>query len=181
MAHVCPWWFAYTFDNPLRRFFHKPEKILAPYVRPGMTVMDVGCGMGFFSIAMARLVGDEGKVVSVDLQPQMLAAVERRAARAGLLHRIRTRRCSPDAIGMEAEVDFALAFWMAHEVPAPGALFSQIRNCLAPQGRFLVAEPRMHVSAEHFRRAMDQASGIGFVLLDEPRIRLSRSALFSRN
>ncbi len=70
--HICPWWYAYTFDNPLRHLFHKPERMLAGYVKPGMTVMDIGCGMGFFSIGMARMVGEEGAVISVDLQQQML-------------------------------------------------------------------------------------------------------------
>ena len=46
--HICPWWAAYTFDNRLRYFFHNPKKILAQYVTKGMTVLDVGCGMGFF-------------------------------------------------------------------------------------------------------------------------------------
>jgi len=50
--HICPWWFAYTFDNPFRRFFHNPEKMLGSYVSRGMTVLDVGCGMGFFSIGL---------------------------------------------------------------------------------------------------------------------------------
>jgi cyclopropane fatty-acyl-phospholipid synthase-like methyltransferase len=38
--------------------------MLGPYVKPGMTVLDVGCGMGFFSIGMARMVGDEGRVIA---------------------------------------------------------------------------------------------------------------------
>ena len=66
-GHVCPWWLAYTFDNPLRKLFHKPQIILAPYVKAGMRVMDVGCGMGFFSIGMAKLVGDNGKVFCVGM------------------------------------------------------------------------------------------------------------------
>jgi cyclopropane fatty-acyl-phospholipid synthase-like methyltransferase len=48
-------------ENPIRRLLHNPEKILGPYVKPGMTVMDVGCGMGFCSIAMAKMVGEDGK------------------------------------------------------------------------------------------------------------------------
>jgi 2-polyprenyl-3-methyl-5-hydroxy-6-metoxy-1,4-benzoquinol methylase len=67
-GHVCPWWLAYTFDNPIRKLFHKPQKMLSLYVKEGMSVMDVGCGMGFFSIGMARMVGDNGNVIAVDLQ-----------------------------------------------------------------------------------------------------------------
>ena len=49
---VCPWRHAYLFDNWLRRLLHNPKKMLGAHVRPGMTVMDVGCGMGVFSIGM---------------------------------------------------------------------------------------------------------------------------------
>ena len=98
MAHVCPWWGGYFIDNRLRHWLHDPERIVAPYVRPGMTVIDIGCGMGFFSIALARMVGPAGQVLAVDLQPQMLRTLERRARRAGVADRIRTRQaesCAP--------------------------------------------------------------------------------------
>ena len=56
-GRVCPWWFAYTFDNPLRRLLHNPRKILGPYVKEGDTAVDIGCGMGPFTVELARLVG----------------------------------------------------------------------------------------------------------------------------
>ena len=65
--HVCTWWHAYSFDNPLRKLIHKPKRILGAYVKDGMTVMDVGCGMGHFSIGMANLVGEQGKVIASNL------------------------------------------------------------------------------------------------------------------
>ena len=55
--HICPWWLCFTFDNPLRRLIHSPETILSKYVRSGDTVLDVGPGMGYFSIPLAGLVG----------------------------------------------------------------------------------------------------------------------------
>ena len=79
--HVCPWWGGYFIDNRLRRWLHNPEQILAPYVSPGMTAMDFGCGMGMFSIAMAKLVGDKGRVIAVDLQQKMLDVLQKRARR----------------------------------------------------------------------------------------------------
>ncbi len=77
--HVCPWWLAYTWDNRFRNLFQNPEKILGQYVHRGMTVLDVGCGMGFFSIGMARLVGEEGRVIAVDLQEKMIDIVRKRS------------------------------------------------------------------------------------------------------
>ena len=82
---VCPWWMAYTFDNPLRRLFHNPAKIFDGLVEEAMTVIDVGCGMGYFSIGMAKLVGACGKVIAVDLQQKMLEIMLRRARRAGVI------------------------------------------------------------------------------------------------
>ena len=74
MSHVCPWWGGDFLDNRLRRLIHDPEMIVGPYVKPGMTVMDVGCGMRLFSIPMARMVGDEGRVIAVDLRQKMLGS-----------------------------------------------------------------------------------------------------------
>ena len=108
--HVCPWWLAYTFDHPLRLFFHNPAKMLSPYVDQGMTVLDVGCGMGFFSIGLARLVGDSGMVISADVQPKMLDTLQKRSKKAGLEHIIRTHPCEHGKLGVDRPVDFILAF-----------------------------------------------------------------------
>src|SRR5512146_1437322 len=100
VEHVCPWWLAYSFDNPLRRLLHDPARLLGPHVRPGMTALDVGCGMGHFTLGLARLVGEGGLVIAADLQERMLARTEARARRAGLAGRIRLHRCEPGALGL---------------------------------------------------------------------------------
>ncbi len=178
--HVCPWWFAYSFDNPLRRLLHPPEKLLAAWVRPGMTVIDVGCGIGHFSIGMARMVGPGGRVIAADLQERALAIVERRARRAGLADRITTRRCGADSCGVAGPVDFALAFWMLHETPSAEDFCRQIAGALAPGGRFLVAEPAFHVDAAAFAAELAAAARAGLNVIERPRVRASRAALFSR-
>jgi len=130
-VHVCPWWLAYTFDNSIRKLFHNPEKILRPYLQEGMTVMDVGCGMGYFSIGMAKIIGTKGRVFCVDLQPKMLEITQKRAGRAGMAARIVPHRCGPDKVGLQEKFDFILVFWMAHEVPDQKAFFSA-RSSLLP-------------------------------------------------
>ncbi|MCD4717331.1 MAG: class I SAM-dependent methyltransferase, partial [Desulfobacterales bacterium] len=177
MAHLCPWWLAYTFDNRLRRLIHIPEKVLSPYIRPGMTVMDVGCGMGHFSLGMAGLVGDDGMVISVDLQEEMLEVVQRRAEKAGVDNRIRTYRCTNERIGDHKNVNFALAFWMVNEVQEPNLFFEQIRCCLTNKGMLLVAEPKFHVSAKHFKELTNGAENARLRLCEEPLVRFSRAAL----
>jgi ubiquinone/menaquinone biosynthesis C-methylase UbiE len=110
-THCCPWWLAYAFDNPLRRMVHDPQKVLGPYLRPGMVALDFGCGMGYFSIAMAKMVGPEGKVLAVDLQSQMLAIMMKRARKAGVDGRIVPVRAEKTRFVLPEPVDFALAMW----------------------------------------------------------------------
>ena len=66
-GHVCPWWVALLFDNPMRRRVHSPEKILSAYVREGMRTLDIGCGLGHFPNGMAGMVGEAGTVTAVDV------------------------------------------------------------------------------------------------------------------
>ncbi len=63
---VCPVELAHSLDSRVRRWLQNPQKILSPFVSEGMTALDVGCGPGFFSIELARLVGPEGKVIAWD-------------------------------------------------------------------------------------------------------------------
>jgi ubiquinone/menaquinone biosynthesis C-methylase UbiE len=178
---VCPWWLAYTFDHALRRLIHKPEVILAGLVLPGQTVLDIGCGMGFYSLAMARLVGEKGRVICVDLQKKMLDAVHRRAERAGLRQRLQLCRCRADRMGVNQSVDFALSFWMVHEVPDKKALLAEVFSLLKPGAHYLLVEPRIHVAALEFRQTVETACSCGMQICSEPGIGLSRSVLFMKN
>lgn len=179
--HVCPWWLAYSFDNPVRRLLHPPKRLLAPWVRPGMTVLDLGCGLGHFSLGMARMVGPGGRVIAADLQERALTVVARRARRAGLADRITTRRCGPESCGVAGPVDFALAFWMLHETPSAEEFCRQIASALSPGGRFLVAEPAFHVAETAFDAELAAAARAGLKLIEQPRVRFSRAALFGRS
>ena len=182
-GHLCPWWFAYSFDNPLRRLFHNPERFLGPYLQPGMRCLDLGCGLGFFSLAMARLAGPSGEVISVDLQWQMLRGLQKRAAKAGLDGLIKARRCGADDLGvsdLSASIDFALAFYMVHEVPDPERFLGQAGQTLKPQSCFMLVEPLMHVTASQFRRTLEAARLAGLAVVERPKVRFSHAALLAR-
>jgi ubiquinone/menaquinone biosynthesis C-methylase UbiE len=179
--HICPWWFAYTFDNRFRHLFHNPEKMLGSYVSKGMTALDVGCGMGFFSIGLARLIGDTGCVIAADVQPKMLEVMQKRSEKAGVAGRIRPHKCEPESLGVDTPVDFILAFWMVHEVPDSKLFFHQIRSCLKPNGRILIAEPRFHVSSKGFQEIVVEAQELGLTFCERHSIRFSRSAVFQND
>lgn len=176
-GHVCPWWFAPSFDNPLRRFYQDPYRILTGLVQPGQTVADLGCGMGYFSIPLATLVGPTGRVICVDLQPEMLDGVRRRAERAGVLAQVRLQHCTPERIGLEEPVDFALAFWMLHEVRDQEAFLREMCAALRPGGRLLVVEPWLHVSDKAFARSVTLAGALGLKPAARPKIAISNAAL----
>jgi ubiquinone/menaquinone biosynthesis C-methylase UbiE len=172
---VCPWWLCYSFDNPLRRLIHDPERILNPHVKTGMTAVDIGCGMGYFTLGLAKLVGSGGKVIAVDLQEKMLATLGKRACKAGLADRIVLHRCRPDILGVEDPADFVLAFWMVHEVPDKPRFFGEIFSFLKPGGRLLLVEPKFHVTRSGFGRTVEVGRAAGFRLLGEPAVALSRA------
>ena len=177
--HVCPWWVAYTFDNPVRRILHRPEIVLAGLVQQGQTVLDIGCGMGHFTIGMAKMVGPHGRVIAVDIQDRMLARVRRRAGKQGLSERIVLHKGEVSGVEMSGEIDFALAFWMVHEVPDQSAFFQVVRGLLKPDGRFFVAEPKMHTSAADLEKSLIIATRAGLTAVSEPHISFSRCALLT--
>ena len=184
MAHrLCPWWLGYLLASPVRRWFQNPCALLQPMVREGMTVLEPGPGMGFFTLELARLVGPNGRVVAIDVQLRMLAGLARRAARAGLAERIETRQAQADRLGtddLEAKVDFVLAFAMVHELPDQAGFFVETARALKPGAQMLVAEPHGHVTKEAFAKTLALAGQAGLSLGSEPIIRSSCAALLHK-
>ena len=170
--------------NPLRKLLHKPENILKPYVNEGMTALEVGSGMGFFTLPLARLVGAPGHVVCVDLQERMLRALKKRAVRAGLIDRIELRVCTPTSLGIDdlaEKVNFALVFAVVHEVPDAKRFLAEIQRSLGKGGLLLFSEPTGHVPKEAFEDTLAIARSLGFRIVDSPKIRRSHSSLWVKN
>jgi ubiquinone/menaquinone biosynthesis C-methylase UbiE len=176
---VCPWWLGYLLASPLRRLLQNPEAIMRPYVREGMTVLDVGCGMGFFSLPLAKLTGATGKVICVDLQEKMIKGLLRRAEKAGLSERI-DARISQNSLklnDMAGKIDLALLFALVHEVPDKERLFSEVYATMKRAGILLLAEPTGHVSKSDFEKTVSVAHSAGFEVLQQLEIRRSRAVL----
>lgn len=182
MAHrVCPWWIGYLLASPLRRWLGQdPVKILSPYVREGMTVLEPGPGMGFFTIPLARLVGSSGRVIAVDLHPKMIESLKRRAGKANVLDRVDARVTSAETMGigdLEAKVDFTLAFAMVHEFPDLRHFFAEVARASKQNARVLLAEPRGHVRDDAFAAELAAAAATGLSVAERPAINRSQAAL----
>jgi ubiquinone/menaquinone biosynthesis C-methylase UbiE len=180
---VCPWWMGYFLIVPLRRFYQSPGKILSPYIKSEMTVLEIGPGMGYFTLPMARMVGGKGKIICVDIQEQMLNGLKRRARRAGMADRITTVKASADSLKIDdfaGQVDFALAFAVVHEVPDQENLFREIYQAMKEGSLLLVSEPTGHSGVESFERTLATAVRQGFARMSAPLIRGSISAVLKK-
>lgn len=180
---VCPFWVGYFLINPLRTLFQNPYKLLTPFITPGMKVLDIGCGMGFFSLPLARMIGANGKVICVDVQEKMIKTLKKRAEKAGLTDRIETRICNQNSLGLDnlsEEIDFALAFAVVHEVPSATQFFDEINRTLKPTGRLLIVEPKGHVSEKDFTMSISGAQQNGFKIIDNPSIPRNRTMLLKK-
>jgi ubiquinone/menaquinone biosynthesis C-methylase UbiE len=145
-----------------------------------MKVLDVGPGMGYFTVPMAKLVGTEGEVIAADLQQQMLDGVDSRAFRAGVQERVKLHLVKAESLNIPEPIDFCLAFWMVHEVPDRAHLLNEISESLKKDGLFLMVEPRIHVSKANFSAAVRMAENAGLSLISRPKIFLSYSALLKK-
>jgi ubiquinone/menaquinone biosynthesis C-methylase UbiE len=185
MEHtICPWYFGYVLANPLRALYQNPQKILGGYIKPGMKVLEIGPGMGFFSIPMARMVGNDGKIICVDVQDQMLRRLRKRAHKNGLDHVIETWQCSSSSLAVQdqkGKIDFALAFAVVHEIPNQENLLKEIYDALKQHGLLFVAEPRGHVIREAFDKFLSLAQRIGFSITETPDVPGSHSVVLVKN
>jgi ubiquinone/menaquinone biosynthesis C-methylase UbiE len=180
---VCPVWVGYFLASPIRKLYQNPKKILGPYVREGMKILDIGCAMGFFSLPLAEMVGCNGRVICVDIQEKMIRSLEKRAQKAGLSDRIETRLCKNNSLGLDdfkGEIDFALASAVVHEVSDASGFFSEIQKTIKPTGKFLVVEPKGRVSKKDFETTVSIAEQNGFEVIDSPQIGRSRIVLLGK-
>lgn len=174
---VCPVEKAGMLDFTLRKWFQDPGKILRPYVQEGMTALDLGCGPGFFTMEMARLVGKTGMVIAADLQEGMLAIVRKKIQKSDLTDIVKLHLSRPEGIGLAEKCDFILIFYMLHEVPDPVKFLREIKSLLKPEGRVLIVEPKWHVTQNDFQGSIGLMKQAGLDVLAEPRIHFSRTVV----
>lgn len=150
-------------------------------IREGMTVADVGAGVGYFTVRLGRRVGPTGKVYAIDVQPEMLSIMKQRAAKANLKNIVPVLGTESDPKLPPASTDLILLVDVYHEFSQPQKMLDQLRNSLKNDGRLVLLEyrkedPHIPIRSEHkmsVAEAKAEVEAEGFrlekVLSDLPR------------
>jgi len=179
-TRVCPVEEADRLDTRFRRWMQNPKRILKPYVEEGMTVLDFGCGPGFFSVGLAQMVGESGRVIAADLQEGMLQKLSDKIKGKELENRITLHKCEEDKIGVSENVDFVLAFYIVHEVISKDKLFTEIETILKPNGQLLIVEPPFHVSKTAFEETIGKAKAAGLTEIKRPKVMFNKAVILKK-
>ena len=173
--HLCPTWGAVGLDNFFRKLAHHPQKILKPFIKEGMTVVDVGCGPGFFSLEMAKMLHGTGKVIAADVQEGMLEIVRKKIEGTALAQTVELHQSDFEQIGIVEKADFILAFWMVHEVRNQEKFIKELASMLKPDGLIFIAEPKLHVTKKEFGKMVDITKENGLTIIESPKVFFSRT------
>ena len=181
--HVCPWWVGYLLASPLRKLAQDPHKLLAPFVKDGMTVVEPGPGMGFFTLELTRLVGQQGRVIAIDVQPKMLRALAKRARKVNLYDRLDLREPKGESMNVDdlaGRVDFVLAAAVVHELPNAALFFQEMHRALKPHGLIAFSEPAGHCKVSDWEKSLQNAYHAGFVKHQDLKVTRSHACLLAR-
>ena len=127
----------FVHDNAFRRLFCPPRRLVEPYIRTSQTAADLGCGPGFFTLALAELAGPEGKVYAVDSDVRAVHELEKKAAERGIRTiEAHARSASDLSFIRDASVDFVLCHGLlCSMVPKDHeAAVSEIKRVLKQEG-----------------------------------------------
>ncbi len=176
---ICPVERAGGLDNSFRKLLQNPHKILSNYIREGMDILDLGCGPGYFTVEIAKMLKGSGKVIAADLQEGMLGIVKSKTDGTGLNERVVLHQCEDDKIGITDKFDFILAFYMVHEVADQKKLFDELRSILKLNGKLFIIEPKFHVTGKMFSDMIGTLEDSGFRIIDRPKVFFSRAVLLT--
>lgn len=129
-------------DHPWRLRYRKPLETLGNFgFTPGMTVLDLGCGTGAFTVEMAQLVGASGQVHAVDLQEPLLRQAQQRVQTAGLQARVHFHHCGAYQLPLETNsVDLAIVIATLSQIPNRSAALHELYRVLKPGARLAISE-----------------------------------------
>ncbi len=177
---VCPVERAGALDTRLRRWIQSPKRILKPYVKEGMHVLDLGCGPGVYTLELANMVGEKGLVVAADIQDGMLQMVQKKIRDTPLEKIIELHQTSQSSLDLSLKADFILAFYVLHEIPGKENLYKELYLLLKPGGKLLIIEPKGHVTKQEFKTMVLQFESLGLHSENCSNVFFSRTALLQK-
>ena len=148
-------------DRPEREAEEAPSKAIAALaIADGAVVADVGAGSGYYTVRLARVVGNAGRVVATDLQPGMLDILRRKVSAEGLTNVTLVQGRADDPVLPAATFDLILMVDVYHELSAPQVFVRRLKDALKPDGRLVLIEfrredPRVPIREEH-KMSVDQ-------------------------
>jgi ubiquinone/menaquinone biosynthesis C-methylase UbiE len=160
-------------ERPERESEEEPSRAVeALDLRAGMTVADIGAGSGYYTVRMARKVGEGGRVYATDIQVGMLSLLQRRAKQEGLANIVPVLGAVDDPKLPPGSLDLALMVDVYHELSAPQAFVRRLREALKPDGRLVLIEfrkedPRVPIRPEHkmsVAEVREELSGDGYAV-----------------
>jgi ubiquinone/menaquinone biosynthesis C-methylase UbiE len=162
---------------PFRKWIQNPQKLLASHIKEGMIVLEVGCGPGFFTPDIARLVGKTGRVIAADLQEGMLQKLSEKIKGTEVEGRIKLHKCEVDKTGISEKVDLVVAFAMMHEVVDKKRFLNEIKSTLNPNGQLYIMEVFIHPPKKDFEDTLAKAVEVGFEIVEKPKFFWSRAVI----
>lgn len=176
-THLHPVENAGVLEGRIRRLLHDPQKIVGKYIQPEMTILDLGCGTGYFTTEIAKLLDDSGKVIAADVQEGMLDILRQKLKGSELQHKIQIHKSRENDLGLNVKVDFVLAFYAFHEMRYIDNVITELKDILKPTAKILIAEQKFHVPKQDFNAIIKKMEYNGFSICESPKILLSRAVL----
>jgi len=136
-----PEWMANLIDNPFRRKIQPPdESALRHGIKPGMQVMEVGPGNGTYTLAAARQIGPEGKLITIDIEPKMIARLNQKIAAEGITN-IEARVANVYALPFDDQsFDLIYMITVINEIPDIPRALAEFHRVLKPGGKLVFSE-----------------------------------------
>ncbi len=162
-----PEFMADLIDHPLRRRFQPPyETAMRHGLEPGMRVLEVGPGSGTYTVGAALRVGEQGKIVTVDIEPRMIERVRRKAQNEGITN-IEARVADIyDLPFGDGTFDAAYMIAVIGEIPDPDRAMGEFQRVLKPGGTLAFSELMMDPDYPLASTLVRMARAAGFRLKD---------------